>query len=120
MTQLKELRLWWTAWQRGIPIDSYGYDVGIASGDRYYFKVDPEIDCWLVAEKELLPISGASLYRLRNNSVERERLLCDSFTIMRDQNRVQLNKIVGVFSYAVEILPLNEVYIDGETFPLEE
>ena len=119
MTQLKDLRLWWPAWQRGIPIDSYGYEVNIASGDRYYFKVDPEIDCWLVTENELLPISGASLYHLRNSSAEREQLIYDSFTIMRDHNRVQFNKRTGD-GYAVNILPLEEIFIDGETFPLEE
>lgn len=120
---LKDLKLWWPAWQIAIPITSYGYPVPgrpgkiQASSEDYTFYVDPEMDSLLVKQGEFLPLSEAALICVVN-PVAPSRIPYTSFSV-NSSGKVQVNHLVideyGT-SYDVRSYNVKDLYIEGESY----
>lgn len=126
---LTHLRLWvpFAGPRAGVPITSYGYPGKIrgtltAAGPNYEFYVDPDTDCWLTPEGQLLPISDTVITskpcapNLFNFLSSRNL----SFTVVLD-GRVQVNlKAPGDQGYSVLFYDSDELYVGGNAFEIEE
>lgn len=108
---LRQCKLWWPAWQQGIPFDSYGYRAEI-SGDGYRFTVDPEMDSWLCPSGNLMPISGATL----KSCSTMDAISYLSFSIIG--GRVQVNRLVGKHNneYVCTWYDIDDLYFEGFTY----
>lgn len=118
---LKNLKLWWPAWQMSIPITAYGFDAPgregkiRASGTDYDFYVDPELDSFWVKEGEFLPLSGAALICLFNPNAP-ERVQYTSYSICTN-GKVQVNYTDNDgFAFSIKMFDLKDLYIEGETY----
>lgn len=107
---LKKCKLWWPAWQQGIPFTSYGYFREI-TGEGYRFAVNPEMDSWLCENGDLMPINTAKL-ALKGIGY----LKWNSFSILGDI--VQVN--TGTNGYIVRTYALEDLYFVGESYPQDE
>lgn len=110
---LSKCKLWWPAWQQGIPFTSYGYRKEV-SGEGYRFTVDPEMDSWLCENGDLMPICTSRL----------EACECainyTSFTILPG-GIVQVNeKVEGPHAYRVTRYALGILSFVGECYSLDE
>lgn len=111
---LSKCKLWWPAWQQGIPFIAYGYSREV-TGEGYRFTVDPEMDSWLCENGELMPISTSQLC----DSV-RGPLKYSSFSIINGRE-VQVNyRIPGTDGYSVSHYPIERLSFVGETYSLDE
>ena len=108
---LKKCKLWWPAWQQGIPFTSYGYSKEV-SGDGYQFNVDPEVDSWLCPNGELMPISTSTL----KSSKTSDTVLFTSFTIAGDEVQVNYLRDKASNGYLIRIFKLDELYFEGEAY----
>lgn len=118
---IKDLKLWWPAWQMAVPINAYGFSapghIGKirASGEDYDFYVDPELDSFWVKEGEFLPLSGAALICLFNPAAP-ERVQYTSYCICTN-GRVQVNYTDdNGSSFNVRHYALEDLYIEGESY----
>lgn len=120
---LKDLKLWWPAWQIAIPIKEYGYPAPghpgkvQAADDDYTFFVDPEMDSLWVKQGEFLPLSEAALICVVNPAAP-ARLQYTSFSIL-SSGRVQVNCKVAdehACSYEVYGYNIEDLYIEGESY----
>ena len=117
---LTNLKLWWPAWQMGIPFRSFGYQGhrGI-SGEGYSFDVDTTMDSWLCEDGALMPIETAKLYR-DNIDGARFPIKWTSFTIV-DSKHVQVNYVLPHSDqYNVNYYKPEEIYFEGETYREDE
>lgn len=120
MIPIKDLKLYWPAWQYAVPITSYGYvaetkETVTAMGPGYTFIVHPEEDCWATPEGELMPIATSRLFC----KGRKECLRYTSFSVVRGE-MVQINyHNTSNDSYVTQLLPLEDVYLEGETFENE-
>lgn len=115
MIWLKDCKLYWPAWNQGIPFTNYGYTKAV-EGDGYLFKIDPEMDSWFDDTKRIcMPIATSVLYSKVCGKVP-----FTSFTILTD-GRVQVNLCSQDGSgYSVNMYPLEDLYFEGETYSLDE
>lgn len=118
---LKDLKLWWPAWQMAIPITAYGFDAPghegkiRASGIDYDFYVDPELDSFWVKEGEYIPLSEAALMCLFNPAAP-ERVQYTSYSICAN-GKVQINYTNNDgFAFSIKMFDLKDLYIEGETY----
>ena len=117
---IKDLKLWWPAWQIAIPITSYGYAAPghqgkiQAAGEDYTFYVDPELDSFWVKEGEFLPLSGAALICLINPAAP-VRITYNSFSVLED-GKVQVNYTEDDCAYQVSKFSAADCYIEGESY----
>ena len=106
---LKNCKLWWPAWQQGIPFDAYGF-TGAIEGEGYRFNVDSDMDSWLCPDGSLMPIATAKLMTSKGE------VKFSSFGILTD-GRVQVNLLVdGLCGYHVEYHNLEDLYFLGDTY----
>lgn len=111
---LSKCRLWWPAWQQGIPFECYGY-FGEVAGPGYRFEVDKEMDSWLCEDGSLMPICSAVLEDCDEGPIQ-----WTSFSILRN-GRVQVNYCVSSKNeYIVSYYPLEALSFVGETYSLDE
>lgn len=118
---LSKCKLWWPAWQQGIPFTSYGYYGGRkVFGEGYEFTVDKDMDSWLVPPDEtetrrLMPISGATLEDCDEGPIN-----WTSFSILSD-GRVQVNyQIPGENGCTVDFYPLDALSFVGDAYEDDE
>lgn len=109
---LAELKLWWPAFQMGIPVESFGYQGNYIYGEGYRFKFDPEMDSFLVKQGEFLPVADASLVCLSKLGA----LDFESFTILKDTGQVQINSRGSTGGSIVKFYPLSQIYVQGESY----
>lgn len=114
---LNKCKLWWPAWQQGIPFTSYGYTREV-TGEGYRFTVDPEMDSWLCENGELMPICSSTLVLCQDGAdVE---IKWTSFTILPG-GYVQVNyRAQGHEGYHVDKFPVEQIAFAGETCSLDE
>lgn len=107
----------------GIPFTSYGYYGGkVVQGDGYEFKVDKDLDSWLVpqpthtqASVQLLPIANAVLEDCDEGPIK-----WTSFSILPD-GRVQVNYIApGETGAIVDFYPLEALSFVGDAYEEDE
>lgn len=112
---LSKCKLWWPAWQQGVPFTHYGYFKEV-SGDGYKFMVDPEMDSWLCENGDLMPISDAVLEDCDEGPIK-----WTSFSILGD-GRVQVNYRVpnGHQAFLISHYPIEALSFVGETYSLDE
>ena len=105
---LKDCKLWWPAWQIGIPFESFGYGTKVA-GHNYSFIINREMDSWLCPDGSLMPIASSRLF------CKETELPFSSFSIIK--NRVQVNKRVDdEAAYTVYFYLLEDLYMVGDTY----
>lgn len=112
---LSKCKLWWPAWQQGVPFTHYGYFREV-SGEGYHFRVDPEMDSWLCENGDLMPISTAVLEDCDDGPIK-----WTSFSILSD-GTVQVNYMIpdGKQEYHVDRYPLEALSFVGESYSLDE
>lgn len=112
---LSKCKLWWPAWQMGIPFNAYGFTREVM-GNGYKFTVDPEMDSWLCENGDLMPISTATLEDCDEGPIK-----WTSFKILPN-NTVQVNlKMPDVrHGYHVDLYPLEALSFVGEAYSLDE
>lgn len=113
---LSKCKLWWPAWQQGIPFASFGYAHEV-TGEGYRFSIDPEMDSWLCENGDLMPISTAVLENCNTGPIK-----CTSFTILSN-GKVQVNYRLPnnrTETYHVHYYPIEELSFVGETYSLDE
>lgn len=111
---LRKCKLWWPAWQQGIPFTAYGFTNAV-TGDGYSFRVDPKMDSWLCVNGDLMPIDTS---RLMHN--ETGRLKWTSFSFI-DHDNVQVNfRIPGADDYHIDIYAADDLYFEGATYSPDE
>lgn len=112
---LSKCKLWWPAWQQGIPFTAYGYRGGI-SGDGYEFRVDKEMDSWLCENGDLMPVSTSRLEHITKGIIP--------FTtfIICSNGMVQINLAIpgGKQEYKITHYPISELSFVGDTYSLDE
>ena len=110
---LRECKLWWPAWQQGIPFTTYGFQHGHElKGDGYVFQVDPEMDSWLCPNGDLMPVSDAALMSCATGAA----ISWTSFTIIG--SKVQVNALVDKqeSSYSCKYFDIDDLYFEGEAY----
>lgn len=111
---LSKCKLWWPAWQQGIPFTSYGY-ANEVTGEGYRFRVDPEMDSWLCENGDLMPICTSKLEAKDIGVIK-----YTSFTV-QPGGIVQVNlKVDGPHAYRVVYYALEELTFVGDTYSLDE
>lgn len=111
---LSKCKLWWPAWQQGVPFTHYGYTREVG-GEGYKFTVDPEMDSWLCENGDLMPISIAVLEDCDEGPIK-----WTSFSILGN-GRVQVNyKVPGSDGYHVDMYPIEALSFVGEAYSLDE
>ena len=112
---LSKCKLWWPAWQQGVPFTSYGYAREV-TGEGYRFVVDPEMDSWLCENGDLMPINTSVL-----EDIDEGPIKWTSFSILRD-GTVQVNYSIpgGKQEYHVDRYPIECLSFVGESYSLEE
>ena len=111
---LSKCKLWWPAWQQGIPFTKYGFGRGV-EGDGYYFTVDASMDSWLCLDGSLMPISGAVLEDCDEGPIK-----WTSFVIMSN-GVVQINyRVPGSDGFLVSRYPVEALSFVGDTYSLDE
>lgn len=112
---LSKCKLWWPAWQQGIPFTSFGFG-DCVSGDGYQFHIDKDFDSWLCPDGSLMPISGAVL-----EDCDEGPLKWTSFVI-RGDGVVQVNYRVPGQKQAYQIAhyPLEALSFVGDSYSLDE
>lgn len=115
---LRTLKLWWPAWQMGIPFTSYGYESAV-KGEGYRFDVDEEMDSWLCANGHLMPINTSVLHAATPKGFE-PLTNAKSFSI--EGKRVQVNfSIAGLpHAYSCKWYDLDELYFIGDAYEQDE
>lgn len=107
---IKDLKIWCAELNIGIPVRGYGYSAYVDSY-RIKYLINPEEDCWLIGE-DLIPIETSKLVDQTGKEIE-----YTSFTIIND--KIQINGYVGD-GYTCKVYNINEIFIKGESFKLEE
>ena len=111
---LSKCKLWWPAWQQGIPFTKCGFDGGVG-GPGYHFAVDKHMDSWLCPDGSLMPISGAVL-----EDCDEGPLKWTSFVILSN-NTVQINyRVPNSDGFHIDRYPLEALSFVGETYSLDE
>ena len=110
---IKDLKLWWPAWQIGIPINGFGhYDGKRVSGTGYIFDIEPEMDSWLCPDGKLMPMITAKLY---SNG---EYIDYTSCSVIGDL--IQVNKYHKIGGYSIYTIKLVDAYFEGEAYAEDE
>ena len=111
---LSKCKLWWPAWQQGIPFTHYGYFREV-SGEGYKFIVDPEMDSWLCENGDLMPISTSTLEVTGKGPIK-----WTSFSVLPN-GQVQVNfRDNKKDCYYVTYYAVGELSLVGETYSLDE
>lgn len=112
---LSKCKLWWPAWQQGVPFIHYGYFKEV-SGDGYKFTVDPEMDSWLCENGDLMPINTSVLEDCDDGPIK-----WTSFSILGD-GTVQVNYAIPGErqTYKVDRYPIECLSFVGEAYSLDE
>ena len=131
MFPLKQLRLYtpYLGANTSVPITSFGYPgkaiarkpTLIAGGPNYDFYVDPYEDCFLTPEGKLLPISDAILTSEPGAPYLCQHFRGDASYSCIGIDRVQVNiKSEDGMGWSISGFNIDDLYIDGEVFDLDE
>lgn len=110
---LRELRLWCPAWNFKAPLTGFSYENRSARGVNCVFDIDLDTDVFTGENtNQHVPIACSTLRVADSDSV------VASWSVI-DKDRVQVN-FKGQVGYVVLYYTVDELYIEGEGYNLED
>lgn len=110
--RLEDCKLWWPAWQQGIPFTGCNHNNRVnVSGDNYVFNVDRNLDSWLCPDGSLMPIGDAVLEDVDEGPIE-----WTSLSILKDRT-VQINfQPPGELGWRITYYRIEDLFFCGDTY----